>query len=246
MSLGGDMPAPYSQDLRERVAGAIAQGVSARAAARRFDISISTAIRWAQRWRGEGHAQARAMGGDHRSRLKEHRAFLLELIAREPDLTLREMRSALAARGVTVGLMTVWRFLAAHKLTLKKGTVRNFVRDQAVHTDQAMAVVKRSRNKTANWDLAMAHSRGGMIHSFSERFKTRKRSLVAASSLGKWPLALTARRSLEFSASMAFVTGMRIAVPARLAGIGSFPAYGATIRDEGHREHAEWAGRCIR
>jgi transposase len=114
------MPAPYSQDLRERVAGAIAQGLSARAAARRFDISISTAIRWAQRWRGEGHAKARAMGGDHRSRLKEHRAFLLELIAQEPDLTLREMRSALAARGVTVGLMTVWRFLAAHKLTLKK------------------------------------------------------------------------------------------------------------------------------
>jgi hypothetical protein len=44
-----------------------------------------------------------------------------------------------------------------------------------------------------------------MIHSFSERFKTRKRSFVAASSLGKWPLALTARRSLELSASMALV-----------------------------------------
>jgi len=24
------------------------------------------------------------------------------------------------------------------------------------------------------------------------------------------------------------------------------PAYSATIRDEGHREHAEWAGRCVR
>jgi hypothetical protein len=72
-----------------------------------------------------------------------------------------------------------------------------------------MAVVNRSPNKTANWDLAMDHSRGGMIHCFSERFKTRKRSLVAASSLGKWPLARTARRSLEFSASIAFVTGMK-------------------------------------
>ena len=41
-----------------------------------------------------------------------------------------------------------------------------------------------------------------------------------------------------------FVTGMKIAVPARSAGI-SVLAYGATIRDEGHREHAEWAGRCI-
>jgi hypothetical protein len=31
-----------------------------------------------------------------------------------------------------------------------------------------MADVKRSPNRTANWDLAMAHSRGGIVHSFSE------------------------------------------------------------------------------
>src|SRR5215813_8889119 len=73
-----------------------------------------------------------------------------------------------------------------------------------------MAVVKRSPKRRANCDLAMDHSRGGMIHSFSERFKTRKRSFVAASSLGKCPLTLTALRSLAFSASMAFVTGMKV------------------------------------
>jgi hypothetical protein len=50
-----------------------------------------------------------------------------------------------------------------------------------------MAAVERSPKRTANWDLAMDHSRGGMIDSFSERLKTRKRSSVAASSLGKWP-----------------------------------------------------------
>jgi hypothetical protein len=38
------------------------------------------------------------------------------------------------------------------------------------------------------------------------------------------------------------VTGMKIAVLTRSAGISLVPAYGATIRDEGHREHAEWAG----
>jgi hypothetical protein len=32
--------------------------------------------------------------------------------------------------------------------------------------------------------VSMDHWRGGMIHCFSERFKTRKRSLVAASSVG--------------------------------------------------------------
>jgi hypothetical protein len=90
------------------------------------------------------------------------------------------------------------------------------VRSGAVQHDQAIAVVKRSPKRTANWALAMHHSRGGMIHSFSERFKTRKRSLVAASSLGKWPLALTARRSLEFSASMAFVVyQIRLTLPGK-------------------------------
>ena len=115
------MPAPYSQDLRERVIGFMALGGSARAAATRFEISISSATRWAQRWRTQGHARPRAMGGDRRSRLSEHGAKVLQLVARQPDLTLREIRSALAAScGITVGLSTVHRFLAAHNLTLKK------------------------------------------------------------------------------------------------------------------------------
>ena len=115
------MPAPYSQDLRERVIGFMALGGSARRAAARFDISVSSAIRWAQRWRAEGHARPRPMGGDRRSRLSEHGAKVLQLVAQEPDLTLREIRSALAAScGITVGLSTVHRFLGAHNLTLKK------------------------------------------------------------------------------------------------------------------------------
>ena len=115
------MPAPYSQDLRERVIDFMALGGSARAAAVRFDVSVSSAIRWAQRWRSEGHARPRAMGGDRRSRLGKHRARVLQLVAQQPDLTLREIRSALAAsQGITVGLSTVHRFLCAHNLTLKK------------------------------------------------------------------------------------------------------------------------------
>ena len=115
------MPAPYSQDLRQRVIGFTALGGSARAAATRFDVSVSSATRWAQRWRAEGHARPRAMGGDRRSRLGEHRARVLQLIARQPDLTLQEIRGALAAScGITVGLSTVHRFLGAHNLTRKK------------------------------------------------------------------------------------------------------------------------------
>ena len=61
------------------------------------------------------------MGGDRRSRLLEHREAVLGLLAEEPDLTLHEIRAALAARhGITVGVTTLWRFLARHKITLKK------------------------------------------------------------------------------------------------------------------------------
>ena len=72
---GGFMPAPYSQDLRIRVASALSGGSSTRNAADRFGIGISTAVRWAQRLQTEGHVEARAMGGDHRSRLREHLAL---------------------------------------------------------------------------------------------------------------------------------------------------------------------------
>jgi transposase len=99
----------------------MALGGSARSAAARFDISVSSASRWAQRWRAEGQARPRAMGGDRRCRLGEHRAKVLQLVARQPDLTLEEIRGALAAAcGITVGLSTVHRFLAVHKLTRKK------------------------------------------------------------------------------------------------------------------------------
>jgi transposase len=119
------MPAPYSQDLRDRVASAVSSGSSARGAAKRFGIGIGTAVRWAQRLRAEGHAKARALGGDHRSRLTGHREAVLTLIGHQPDLTLEEIRRALIEQyGIIVGLSTVSRFLAAHNITLKKKPAR--------------------------------------------------------------------------------------------------------------------------
>ncbi len=119
------MAAPYSQDLRDRVVAAVSGGSSARAAAARFGISESTAIRWAQRLRAEGHSAARPMGGDQRSRLTGHRDAVLTLIAHQPDLTLDEIRAELSARhDLSVGLGTVWRFLKAQGLTLKKKPAR--------------------------------------------------------------------------------------------------------------------------
>lgn len=54
-----------------------------------------------------------------------------------------------------------------------------------VEHQAAVALVKRSPKMTANWAFAMTYSCGPIFHFFSERFKTRKRSFIAASSVGK-------------------------------------------------------------
>ena len=110
------MAKPYSQDLRDRVLAAVISGSSASAAARHFGIGISTAIRWGQRWRAEGHASARAMGGDRRSRLKEHRVTLLTLVAEQPDMTIAEIRKALTTKtGIQVGVGTICRYFCRRR-----------------------------------------------------------------------------------------------------------------------------------
>src|SRR3954451_16755642 len=73
----------------------------------------------------------------------------------------------------------------ASLVSLQAGTVRNSVYVRAVAPQPAMALVKRSPKRTANCALAIAHSRGGILHSFSARLKTRKSSFRAASSVGK-------------------------------------------------------------
>src|SRR4051812_24962685 len=54
------------------------------------------------------------------------------------------------------------------------GSVRNSVCVRSVERHgQARALLKRWPNRTANWALAMAHSRAGILHSRSVLFKTR-------------------------------------------------------------------------
>jgi transposase len=118
------MPRAYSQDLRVRVIRAVEGGQPARAAARHFDVSASSAIKWVQRWRATGSFEAKARRGQRRSALDEHAAWLLALIAAEPDLTLDEIRRRLQDRAVTVGIGSVWRFFDRQGISFKKSRAR--------------------------------------------------------------------------------------------------------------------------
>jgi transposase len=115
------MPRPYSEDLRRRVIKAVTGGVSCRKAAATFQVSVSTVIKWMQRWRATGSVAAKPMGGDNSSRLKgADAAWVLALVEAEPDLTLVEIRERLRDRGLSVGYGTVWRFLDSRDLRFKK------------------------------------------------------------------------------------------------------------------------------
>ncbi len=115
------MSKALSLDLRSRVLSAIAAGLSCRRAAERFGVSASSAIRWRARERQQGHARPKALGGDRRSgRVETHAALILALVEQTPDITLEELRTALAEQRVSVGYGTLWRFLRRHKITRKK------------------------------------------------------------------------------------------------------------------------------
>jgi transposase len=114
------MARPLSLDLRERIVDAVESGLSRRAAAERFRVSDSCAIKLLQRWQRTGSLAPAAMGGSKGFVLEPHEALVRELIAGQPDMTLDELRARLAAASVAVGRTSIHRFLKALGLTLKK------------------------------------------------------------------------------------------------------------------------------
>lgn len=115
------MTRSLSADLRGRVIAAIEDGLSTRAAARRFRIGISTAGNWYRRYRATGETEARKQGQPSRSKLDAHEAFILGLIEETPDITLAEIGERLATeRSVRAAPSTVWLYLDRRGITFKK------------------------------------------------------------------------------------------------------------------------------
>ena len=120
------MTRPLSIDLRERVISAVDGGMSRRGAAERFGVSVSTAIKWVDRWRRTGTVRPRPQGGDKRSRrIEAHAADILSWVAARPDMTLAEISVRLKeTHGLRVASSSVWRLLDRHDMTVKKNRAR--------------------------------------------------------------------------------------------------------------------------
>jgi transposase len=118
------MVKPYSNDLRERAALAVASGRTCREVAALFQVSVASVVRWSQRHRTTGTAAAAKMGGYRKRLLEPHRELVLERMAAKPDMTIRELVAELAEHGITTTEITAWRMVRSAGLRFKKNSVR--------------------------------------------------------------------------------------------------------------------------
>jgi transposase len=109
----------YSQDLRQRILDTVQRGDGTLGQiARRFLVSVSFITRLLQRHRSTGSLEPRAHGGGNPAVLSpEDLEQLRELVQKQPDATLEELRQRL---GVSCSLMTISRALCKLGLPRKK------------------------------------------------------------------------------------------------------------------------------
>lgn len=116
------MAKPLSEDLRIRTVRAVEGGMSRRAAAERFGISVASAVRFVREWRESGTTKAKRQGGDQRSqRIEEYHDAIMGTIEARPDMTLVEIAEMLKSEfGASFAPSSIWRFLDRHGITFKK------------------------------------------------------------------------------------------------------------------------------
>jgi transposase len=114
----------YSKDLRMRALAIVEAGESAREAARLLNLAPRR-HRWIERWTTTGSVDAKPGTGHSRSPLERHKQWLLDLIARVPDLTLEEIRARLRSqKKQKAGIGSIWRFYDRHGITFRKNATR--------------------------------------------------------------------------------------------------------------------------
>ncbi len=118
----------HSLDLRRRIIEATGSGSSARAAARRFRVSASSAINLVARWRETGSYAPGQVGGQKKRKLAGREDWLHEVMAAAPDIILSELRARLAAKGVAISCQSINDMLHMLGYRYKKNRARSGTR----------------------------------------------------------------------------------------------------------------------
>jgi len=113
-----------SRDLRLRIVDLVASGVSRREAARRFQVSASSAVRFVRQAGEVGHVEVKKPK-KRKSKLDPYRTHIAGWIGEQPDLTLVELCARLDEdHGLCVGSSTLDDWLRANQITYKKNGSR--------------------------------------------------------------------------------------------------------------------------
>lgn len=144
------MAKSLSVDLRRRVVDAVDVGLSCRAAAERYGVGVSSAIRWVQRVRARGSVEPDKRGGNVRSyRIDAYRDATLGWIEEAPDLTLVEVAERLeAAFGYRPMPSIVCRSFQRHGITRKKDGARCRARTRRCSAAAARLVRAPARSRS--------------------------------------------------------------------------------------------------
>ena len=116
---------------------AVESGASRHEAAERFEVSVSSSVRWLQAWRKDRRATPKPRGGSV-SPLEDHAAQILALQAENPDRSLLESVSELSKRRIKTSKSALSRFFLRHGITYKKSL-------QAVERERADVARARRR-----------------------------------------------------------------------------------------------------
>ena len=115
------MPRNYSVYFRLRILDACQQGQRPREVASRLKVSERCVYYLLSHVRQTGSVKPRVGKTGPKPKLEAHHEQLLELLRKDPDLTLKALREKL---GVDVCLATLWKTLKNLGLTLKKSPAR--------------------------------------------------------------------------------------------------------------------------
>ena len=95
------------------MAAVVERGMSAAAAARHFGLEAATVRNWVRRFRERGHVRPDRQGGSA-SRIEPERERILRILKARPAVSVRKLRDALAAEGLSFSASTVQNFLKRH------------------------------------------------------------------------------------------------------------------------------------
>ena len=146
------MTRPLSLDLRQRVIDAINGGLSCRAAAARFGIAPSAAVKWRRLWRETGSVAPRRQGGERllgrlgqTGRIEAVGGAILGMVEATPDLTLAEIAGRLEREhGARFAASTVHRFFRRRGWSFKKSPAMRANRSARTSVPRARRGSRRS------------------------------------------------------------------------------------------------------